>query len=366
MPLSFATFLAAVVPVVKMGLPVLLRARHGVGKSCLVYQIAETLGLPVIERRASQMTEGDLLGLPKVDGEVTTWLPPDWLWKACQEPVVLFIDEIDRGTLEVRQGFFELTDSRKIAGHHLHAGTKIFAAINGGEHGAQYSVNTMDPAELDRWVTFDLEPTTEDWLEWGRKAGISKMVLDFIAECPKHLEHDQDFEPNKVYPSRRSWHRMDSALRGSRFLEAGNPDPSLLHVAIGFVGMEAGIALVEYVRKYQKDLSAEDIFDRFDKPEVAKMVKEFSNVEFNSMNEKIKNSDLFKADWSDDRVENFCSYFKMIPSEIAVPFMQEIGKANDRNVVKFAKSVTWYMTELFTKKDPPPAPEKSKGKGKKA
>jgi hypothetical protein len=32
----------------------------------------------------------------------------------------LFLDEVDRATLEVRQGIFELTDSRKLNGHYLH------------------------------------------------------------------------------------------------------------------------------------------------------------------------------------------------------------------------------------------------------
>lgn len=147
--------------------PVLLRAKHGVGKSTCVYAYAEHIKLPVVERRASQMTEGDLLGLPKLEDGVTKWIPPEWLKACCVAPHVLFIDEIDRATQEVRQGFFELTDSRKIAGLELHPDTLIFAAVNGGQHGASYQVGEMDPAELDRWTVFDLEPDVEDWLKWA-------------------------------------------------------------------------------------------------------------------------------------------------------------------------------------------------------
>ena len=59
------------------------------------------------------MTEGDLFGLPKVEGEVTTWLPW-WPHTACT--FVVLLDEVDRATMEVRQGIFEFCDSRKIAG----------------------------------------------------------------------------------------------------------------------------------------------------------------------------------------------------------------------------------------------------------
>ena len=150
MAIDFATFVKVAPHVAAVRKPVLIRGRHGVGKSEVVYQIAAALGMPVVERRASQMTEGDLVGLPSTDGNVTSFNPPDWFKTACDNPVVLFLDEVDRATIEVRQGIFELTDSRKLNGHTLDNDTLIFAAVNGGEHGAQYQVGEMDPAELDR------------------------------------------------------------------------------------------------------------------------------------------------------------------------------------------------------------------------
>ena len=121
MATDFKTFNAIINPILAAKYPVLIRGRHGIGKSELVYQTAKSLGLPVVERRASQMTEGDLLGLPKVEKGVTKWLAPEWLHTACNQAVVLFLDEVDRATMEVRQGIFELCDSRKIAGQKLRA-----------------------------------------------------------------------------------------------------------------------------------------------------------------------------------------------------------------------------------------------------
>ena len=241
MAVDFATFLSTVPFILDSKLPVLVRGRHGVGKSQVVYMIADqSLKLPVIERRASQMTEGDLLGLPdnrdvEVNGrKATTWNAPDWLVQACTEPVVLFLDEVDRATPEVRQGLFELTDSRKINGWHLHPETRILAAVNGGEHGSQYQVGEMDPAELDRWTVFDVEPTVEDWLRWA-KSNVNTVVWDFINQNHAHLEHLGDFEPNKVYPSRRSWHRLDTTCAGGKLLaDKENLDTvfnlSLIHI----------------------------------------------------------------------------------------------------------------------------------------
>ena len=137
MAIDFKTFVSIAPHVLNVRKPLMLRGRHGVGKSELVYQIAAELGRPVVERRASQMTEGDLVGLPRTDGDVTSFCPPDWLDDSCKRAVLLFLDEVDRAIPEVRQGIFELTDSRKIFGNHLHPDTVVIAAVNGGEHGSQ-------------------------------------------------------------------------------------------------------------------------------------------------------------------------------------------------------------------------------------
>ena len=82
--------LSNILPVVSgAGFPVLLRGRHGIGKSESVYQFARAVGMPVVERRASQMTEGDLLGLPDQNGievngrRATSYNPPAWFIECC-------------------------------------------------------------------------------------------------------------------------------------------------------------------------------------------------------------------------------------------------------------------------------------------
>ena len=54
MAFDFATFLSTVPAILQARLPVLIRGRHGVGKSEVVYMIAKERGLPVVERRASR------------------------------------------------------------------------------------------------------------------------------------------------------------------------------------------------------------------------------------------------------------------------------------------------------------------------
>ena len=327
---------------------VLIRGRHGVGKSWVAYQTARGLtwdvdngttrpiqdgetSLPVVEIRASQMTEGDLLGLPSphdvnVNGESAASLRPfAWLVKACTEPVVLFLDEVDRATTEVRQGFFQLGDSRQINGWKLHPGTVVFGAVNGGVHAAQYQVADMDPAELDRWVTFDVEPSIEDWLSWG-KDEVHSIIWDFINQNRDHLEHKAEFEPGVVYPSRRSWHRLSNTYAKIAMLDNEEADLGLLfNLANGFVGFEAAVAFRDFVENYERQVTAEDIVvhGKIEK------TSDFGLVDHVALIEKIDASGAFDDTLEEFKIINLVSYFDVLPAEARMKLFTTLTAANN-------------------------------------
>jgi hypothetical protein len=328
---------------------VLIRGRHGIGKSWVAYQTASGLTwdeaknktcpikdgqtpLPVVEIRASQMTEGDLLGLPSphevtVNGEKAASLRPfSWLVKACTEPVVLFLDEVDRATTEVRQGFFQLGDSRQINGWKLHPGSVVFGAVNGGVHAAQYQVADMDPAELDRWVCFDVEPSIEDWLNWG-KTEVHTLIWDFINQNRDHLEHKGEFEPGVVYPSRRSWHRLSNTLGKVNMLDDESPDLGLLfNLSHGFVGFEAAVSFRDFVENYERQVTVEDILihGKIEK------TKDFGLVEHVALIEKIDATDVFKKPIEDAQIVNLVSYFDVLPAEARMKLFTTLTAANSQ------------------------------------
>ena len=352
MAVDFKTFVAVAPHVARVKKPILLRGRHGVGKSCVVYQTAAALGLPVVERRASQMTEGDLVGLPVVDGECTRFNPPDWFKQACNEPVALFLDEVDRATIEVRQGIFELTDSRKLNGYALHPETLIFAAVNGGEHGEQYQVGEMDPAELDRWTVFDVEPTVEDWLDWA-KGNVDGVIWDFINQNRGHLEHVGDFEPNKVYPSRRSWDRLNECLGAAAFLSDENRKGSLstiYELGCAFVGFEAAVALRDFCEKYERQVTVEMILNEGQLDKVA----EFRIIDHSALVEKMEASEVFKNKLSEEQIENLGRYFIALPSEVAMKLWTVLGNGELENTVAIHQCVvdgtpvSAHIVELLT------------------
>jgi len=325
MAIDFKTFNSFVSLIADAKHPIMLRGRHGIGKSELVYQFAAKRGLPVVERRVSQMTEGDLVGLPVIDGNRTSWNPPDWFKEACERPVVLFLDEVDRGTTEVRQGIFQLTDSRTINGHRLHPETLIFAAVNGGTHGAQYAVNDMDPAELDRWTAFDIEPSVGDWLDYGRAGNIHPLIVDFINDQSAHLEHKGEFEPNKIYPSRRSWKRFSDTVTKAGILEGDDFKTRLdvyYNIASGYIGMEAALASRDYIKNLERVVSVDDILSgRFDG------MKGYKLGEYTALVDKVLASGRVSKDMPVEERDNVLRFFLRLPSEAGMKFYTDASKS---------------------------------------
>jgi len=329
--------------------PIMIRGRHGIGKSQLVYQLGERLGMKVIERRASQMQEGDLVGMPK---QAPSWTEQGteyasfnsfgWFVECCENPRILFFDEVDRGQQVIRQGIMELTDSRKLFGKTLHPGTIIVAAVNGGKYGSEYQVGEMDPAELDRWTVYDVEPSVEDWLAWA-KDEVHPVMWNFINHNRDHLEHKGSFEPDEVYPSRRAVVRLDSVLsRGNYYVKTKEKLDSIMNLAMGFLGLGTAVAFREFIMNYEFQLTVEDIVDsgRYKETEA------WGINDHLAMTVKIGNSGVLTQELTDHQLKNVANYFVMLPSEAAAKFWilfcgSEEDDYQNPNLVKFSKTVAF-------------------------
>jgi hypothetical protein len=187
----------------------------------------------------------------------------------------------------------------------------------------------MDPAELDRWSVWDIEPTVEDWLAWG-KENVDSLIWDFINQNRAHLEHNADIEPNKRYPSRRSWHRLNDVLANADLL--GEASPAMFNLAQSFVGFEAAVALNDFTKNYDRVVTVEQLLEG----ERVEALAAFSLNEHCAMIEKIDAEDVCKCEFSDGHVNNLAAYFITLPSEAAMKLWSVISTGGvQENVVKF-------------------------------
>ena len=339
--MSIKTFLS-VADKMPGDISILLRGPHGIGKSQVVRAAADLIaekeglvGWEIIDRRLSQMSEGDMIGLPTTDGDVTRFCPPDWVMRACRTPVCLFLDELNRGTPEVQQAAFQLVLDRELNGHKLHPQTRVFSAVNAS---AAYNVNEMDPALLDRFWTIDLTPTTEDWTVWARSTGaVHDTIVDFISSNERWLDCPKDSEPGKVTPSRRSWERMSRALVAAGVAE--NPNEALFYpMCLGFVGTEATIAFHAFAKTIDNQVSGEEILRDYDK--VKKKVMKLGQERQNILIEKVSDYITKTLKTLDDKQgENLRKFMVDLPGELRVSAWSKMTQGSGTDNLELSKQV---------------------------
>ena len=320
---------------------VLLRGPHGIGKSQVVRQLAKGFGLSVTDRRLSQMSEGDMIGLPSTDGETTRFNPPDWFKAACVAPVCLFLDELNRATPEVMQAAFQVVLDRELNGWKLHPQTRVYAAVNAS---AAYTVNEMDPALLDRFWTIDLSPTVEDWATWARGDGsIHYSVVDFIAGNDKWLDTPKDVDPGKVSPSRRSWERLSSALVSAGVADNPN-DPVFYPMCLGYVGPEATIAFHSFAKTIDNQVTGEEVLKDYAKckVKVSKLGQEKQNILIDKVADYVTKS-LKVLD--DVQGKNLGAFMKDLPGELRVSAWSKLTQGSGVDNLDMAKSVHKHCVE---------------------
>lgn len=321
-----------VAPRLPAEIAILIQGPTGIGKSYLVKDIAAGLELPVVDRRLSQMSEGDMVGLPELVDGTTRFCPPDWYAQACREPVVLFMDELNRATPEVIQAAFQIVLDRELNGHKLHPETRVFAAVNVG---AEYEVNEMDPALLRRFWSIELEPTHADFIDWA-EGKLAPVIVDFIRQHEEHLRPTKATEPGKVAPNPASWERLDKSLK--HMGEVGQPSDVWYPVALGMVGVEAAISLVEFAKNWENEVSAEDVLDNFDA--VAEQVKGFEASKVNALIGKLA-AHCKDNEWKASQAKNVAAFANSLPSsEMLVHLWNQVsGTSNLKNIQKLHKLI---------------------------
>jgi hypothetical protein len=217
----------------------------------------------------------------------------------------------------------------------LHPQTRIFAAVNGGEHSgaSSYQVGEMDPAELDRWTVFDVEPTVSDWLGWA-KDKVDGLVWDFVNQNHGHLEHVPDaggYEPNKVYPSRRSWVRFSDTVGNANLLAEPKQNlASIYNLAAAFIGFEAAVSFRDFAENYERMVTIEDIIDHGK----VEMTKDFGINDHLALVEKLEASEMLLTPLSTSQIQNLANWFVTLPSEVAMKLFASIGaNADNSNVI---------------------------------
>jgi MoxR-like ATPase len=221
--------------------PVMILGAPGIGKTALVNQFAELVGLPCVSLLGSQLAPEDLIGVPQLlpNGR-SRFCPPTVI--ARDEPYVLFLDELNASSPEVQKAFYSLVHERRVGEYSLPAGSVIVAAGNRAHDNAL--VRPMSSALVNRLIQVTLRVAAGDWLEWAAGAGLHPLVLEYVRTRPDHL-WSQPPKYEEPFSTPRSWHMLSDALQSY----GDNLTDTLLEVlAHGTLGPQHAIQFKAFAR----------------------------------------------------------------------------------------------------------------------
>lgn len=257
----------------------------GTGKTVSAKEIGSGLGLLVETVRAGASTQSDFEGIPAIvvgeDGqEQMKRLHPEWAMNVKDQNALVFLDEINRASLEVQNALLKLTgDDRSVEGLDMGPGIRIAAAFNPDDDGItdfsealrrrfvfiDWPIDTE--AQLEHYATrtyktfdagalADRIPGPEELVEstdrWAQIAyGFHKRFAnEYVHKQPTDAE-DTDLG-GMGFPNKASW---ESAFRMVAVAESmGASDSVKQGLVVAAVGRDAGTAFWGY----QKDLDLPD------------------------------------------------------------------------------------------------------------
>lgn len=178
---------------------ILLQGQHGVGKTMILTQACESLGLNLKYYSASSLDPyTDLVGIPEFitndEGQrVIRSVRPQEI----NDAEVVFFDELNRADPKVLNAVFELIQFKSINGERLPNLKCVIAAQNPPD--GDYTVDSLDPALADRFqICLDIKPevslsylkkvlkedTAEALVKWHKDHG---KKADYVS--PRRIEY---------------------------------------------------------------------------------------------------------------------------------------------------------------------------------
>ncbi|MCR5417887.1 MAG: AAA family ATPase [Lachnospiraceae bacterium] len=252
--------------------PIFLLGAPGIGKTAIMEQIAQELGIAVVSYAMTHHTRQSALGLPFIvekeyDGKtfsVSEYTMSEiiasvyeTMEKSGIREGILFLDEINCVSETLSPSMLQFLQYKTFGRHRVPEGWIIVTAGNPPQYNR--SVREFDVVTLDRLKIIEVEEDLDTWKRYARERSVHPAIVSFLDMKKEFFYHIETTVKGRLYVTARGWEDLSGILY--LYEEEG------LKVEESLIGqyirndkiVKEFTAYYDLYQKYKKDYHLEDI-----------------------------------------------------------------------------------------------------------
>lgn len=259
------------IPVVRQR-PVFLLGSPGIGKTAIMEQIAQELGIALVSYSMTHHTRQSALGLPFIthksykgmEFDISEYTMSEIIASVYEvmensgiEEGILFLDEINCVSETLAPSMLQFLQYKVFGKHRVPDGWVIVTAGNPPEYNK--SVREFDVVTMDRMKLVEVEADYETWKEYALQQGIHNAIITYLDMKKNDFYRVEAGVGGKSYVTARGWEDL-SAMMLLCEEESISVDEELIaqYLHNERIVREFG-AYYELYNKYKKDYKIEEI-----------------------------------------------------------------------------------------------------------
>ena len=205
--------------------PVFLMGPPGIGKTAIMEQIAEELGVGLVSYSMTHHTRQSALGLPFIEKKIyngTEYSVSEYTMSEIIASVyemmedtgikegILFLDEINCVSETLSPAMLQFLQYKVFGRHRVPDGWIVVTAGNPPEYND--SVREFDVVTWDRLKRIDVEPDYGVWKEYAYKKGIHPSIITYLDIKKDYFYRIETTIDGKAFATARGWCDLSDML----------------------------------------------------------------------------------------------------------------------------------------------------------
>ena len=205
--------------------PIFMVGAPGIGKTAIMEQLAEEMGIALVSYSMTHHTRQSALGLPFIKKKKYGGQEYDVSEYTMSEIIstvydtmetsgitegILFLDEINCVSETLAPSMLEFLQYKTFGRHEVPKGWIIVTAGNPKEYNR--GVRDFDVATLDRLKVMTVEPDFAVWKEYATDKGICGSVIGFLQAETEYFYHIETTVKGRSYVTARGWEDLSHII----------------------------------------------------------------------------------------------------------------------------------------------------------